>query len=163
MLTQERLKAVLSYDPETGAFIRLVSTCSRTRAGTVAGSRKLNGYLSILIDGKRFYLHRLAWLYMTGGWPNGDIDNINMDRRDNRWCNLREATRSQNKANAPANRRNKSGFKGVHFDTSRGKWLAQIVVAGRHYHLGRFEKAEEAHTAYSEATRRLNGEYARAS
>ncbi len=91
MLTQAELKAVLHYDPETGIF---------TRYGhNKCGSKTYQGYIGIGIKRKTYYAHRLAWLYMTGVWPSKEIDHKNRIRDDNRWVNLREATRSMQSRN----------------------------------------------------------------
>jgi hypothetical protein len=111
-LTQERLKEVVSYDPETGKFLP-VSRRRRITPGRPLGSIRSHGYRMLAVDGVRYYAHRLAWLYMTGAWPAGSIDHANTDRADNRWANLRQATPSQNGANTVRQARNKSGFKGV--------------------------------------------------
>lgn len=164
-LTQTQLKKFLSYDPQTGIFIRIAAPRPQVAwyVGSAAGYITDNGYCVINIDHKRnrYRAHRLAWLYMTGEWPRGDIDHINGDRLDNRWSNLREATRSQNLGNSRIPSTNKSGFKGVSFDGRRNKWLAQITIDGVHYHLGRYDKAEDAAQAYREALRGHFGKFAR--
>lgn len=161
MINVERLKIILSYDQETGIFIWRVKTSSRACVGYVAGHLTNCGYRSIKIDGRHILAHRLAWLYMTGEWPTDDIDHINLDRTDNRWINLRSATRSQNKANAAAPVCNTSGFKGASWHKSTKKWRATIKVAGKPQHLGSFSSAEEAHTAYCGAAKKSFGNFAR--
>lgn len=165
-----RLKKLLSYDPETGIFIRIFVLRAQVTpryVGKVAGTIKKGsqssggGYRIIEIDGHRYRAHHLAWLYMTGKWPKSEIDHRDGERDNNRWVNLREATRSQNLGNARIPSTNKSGLKGACFDKSRGKWLAQIVIRGVHYHLGRYDTAEEAAEAYKQAALEHHGEFAR--
>jgi hypothetical protein len=156
MLTQERLKAVAKYNPETGEFIRLQKTTSWVKLGEPMGCLHHSGYRYICIDRKVVGAQRLAFLYMTGRWPKNCVDHINGDRADNRWCNLREATNTQNTHNAKRRADNKSGFKGVRLHYS-GKWEAR--VAQKHY--GLFATPEEAHAARCKAIAELHGEFAR--
>lgn len=161
MLTVGRLRELLHYDPETGVFTRRVDIRGGGRNGTVAGSNHNAGYLSITIDGRQYLAHRLAWFYVTGRWPVVDIDHIDRDRRNNRWANLREATRSQNMANTGRRRDNKSGFKGVSRHVQTGRWQAHSSGGGRTVYLGLFDSAEEAHRAYVAFATDSFGEFAR--
>jgi hypothetical protein len=105
-----------------------------------------------------YQAHRLAWLYMHGEWPVGDLDHINGDPADNRIANLRIATQSQNNANRRARRgRNK----GVYMEKKTGKYKANICVNRKQIYLGRFESAEAAKAAYDKAAAQYFGEYAR--
>jgi hypothetical protein len=104
--------------------------------------------------------HRLAWLYMTGVWPTKDIDHQDRNRQNNKWKNLREATFSQNKANASKNY-NKSGYKGAY--SQHGKtFFSSIGVNGKRIYLGTFPTAKLAHQAYVKAAKHYFGEFARA-
>lgn len=155
-LTAERLRELLHYDADTGVFTRLVSR-KGFRAGGVAGSDN-NGYRIIVIDYKMYRSHRLAWLYMTGEWPRNDVDHINGTRNDNRFANLREATRSENMQNVrKAHSDNKSsGLLGVTFDKSQGKFMARIMLNGKYRYIGRYITAQEAHHAYLAAKSQLH-------
>ena len=167
MLTAARLRELMSYDPETGIFVRLVTINGRAKIGQVVGSPTAGGrsegggYLQVCIDRKKFLLHRLAVLYMMGEWPSHEVDHRDLDRANNRWRNLRSGTSSQNKGNMRANSDSRSGIKGVYFDKSRGLWLAQITVCGQHFHLGRHTTAELAHEAYRAAAEEKFGDFAR--
>jgi hypothetical protein len=167
-LTQERLKQILDYDPKTGVFtrrgysLRGGRTSSRG-AGERAGWHCANGYWMICVDNRDYTAHRLAWLYVYGRFPNGDTDHINHDKIDNRIANLREATRSQNSANRPPPKHNKSGHKGVHFDRAKGRWVAYIKKDFKRYHLGRYDTMEEAIAARKDAEHKMFGEFAYAS
>lgn len=157
-LTQERLKELLHYDPETGEFTWLRGK----RAGKKTGLRSPKSqYCRIHILSEPQFVHRLAWLYMTGKWPDHFIDHIDTNKFNNRWSNLRRATKAQNTNNRGLSKRNTSGFKGATFDKRRRLWLAQIVCQSRHYHLGRFRTAEEAHAAYVAKAKEFHGEFAR--
>ena len=158
MLTLERLKQLLYYDPDTGIFW-WVAPLGRVAVGTVAGTVTSRGYTRIRIGGRSYGAHRLAWQFVTGAWPEQEIDHINRDRMDNRWDNLRVATTSQNHANN-TRKVGKYGFKGVSTAT-RSRWLAKIRVYGRLHHLGSFDTKEEAHAAYCRAAKEHFGEFAR--
>src|SRR4029434_9631151 len=100
MLTAERLREVLTYDPESGLFLWNITTSNRVRAGDIAGNTENHyGYRRIGIDGKLYRGARLAWLYMKGEWPPGRVDHKNRNRIDDRWENLRLCTHAQNVAN----------------------------------------------------------------
>lgn len=158
-LSLARLKELLEYEPETGVFRqKLRRKGSGLRPGEVAGGLSDQGYVLIGIDYKKYRAHRLAWLWMTGEWPDG-IDHINGDRTDNRWCNLRVADQSHNTANSKLSRASTTGLKGV--SRFRDKWQAGITKNRVRRALGLFETPEEAHAAYCKAARELYGEFAR--
>ena len=108
--------------------------------------------------------NRLAVLYMTGALPpdNMDVDHINRDRADNRWSNLRLATRSQNMANVVLKATNSSGVSGVVWVEGRKIWRAQLRVNGIKKNLGRFATQEEAAAAVQSAAQEQWGEFWRA-
>lgn len=148
MLTQERLKELLDYDPETGAFTWKVRVARRTKVGAPAGSKVSNGYIHIAIDYKDYKAHRLAWLYTYGCWPDGQIDHVNRIKDDNRISNLRCVSQNENQWNQIAYKNNKAGFMGVHWRKDNKKWRASIRVHGKLKSLGHFDTQEEAHAAY---------------
>jgi hypothetical protein len=149
-LTAERLRELLDYDPETGIFT------SRPRPL----GRLNKGYRHIQIEGRDYSAHRLAWFYVYGEWPPGQLDHKDT-HRDHNWIdNLRPATTSQNLANRRRYRNNASGLKGVSWHKSRKKWRAVIAKNGKYIHLGLFDTAETAHAAYLKKARELFGEYA---
>lgn len=148
MITQKLLQEILSYDPETGIFRWRSPVSNRVRAGEIAGSPIGKGYWNVQINRKLYKSHRLAWLYVNGEWPIGYIDHINRDKADNRICNLRMVNKSENMANAGLRASNTSGLRGVTFSRRRGKWMAQIMHRGKHYHLGYFDNISDAGAAY---------------
>jgi hypothetical protein len=156
-LTQEELKQHLSYDPETGIFIRLKSGWS-TRVGKPAGTYDTKGHLQAKINGRLHLLHRLAWLYVHGEWPALQIDHINGVKDDNRIANLRLATARQNSQNRRrAQSDNKSsGLLGVSFDRRMGKYFGQIINRGSRKFLGYFDDPDLAHEAYLKAKANLH-------
>lgn len=163
MLTAERLRELLHYDPETGIFTWRVN-CRRARAGNIAG-RSSGRYLQVMMDYQAHLNHRLAWLYMTGEWPPIFIDHIDRNGVNNKWANLRLADDSQNQANRPAPKSNTSGMKGVYkFAPTRNlakKYYSTIIVRGRKYFLGCFFTGQEAEAAYQAAAVKYFGEFAR--
>ena len=164
VLSAEDLRSLMEYAPETGQFIWLKRTAlSFDNCGHVAGGRPNDtGYVKISIGRKLYAAHRLAWLWVYGEWPLGDLDHINRDKADNRILNLRLASNSQNQANSPAQRNNKGGIKGVSWLAGRRKWKAHIGVNRRLVHLGVFDTAEAASAAYLAAAKKYYGEFASA-
>ena len=165
MLTQEYLKSILHYDPETGVFTWLHrhDVDGRTNgryAGNIAGSPSI-GYISIGINGRRYQAHRLAFLYMVGRWPNPECDHQDTNRENNRWANLRESTSSQNKANTSKRSHSRQLLKGTRERTS-SSWQAYISINKKRAHLGTFDCPAAAHFAYLIAADQNFGKFARA-
>jgi HNH endonuclease len=148
MLTADRLSQLLDYDSVTGHFIWRMFNTNSVKAGSKAGRVNITGYSEIMVDGKRYKAHRLAWLYTHGRWPSALIDHINRDRNDNRLCNLREATKSENNDNSAVRSDNVSRIKGVSFYSRNGKWRARITANGKLIFLGYFASAEEAGASF---------------
>jgi hypothetical protein len=160
--TAERLRHLVDYIPATGLFLYR-NRFHKKFNGTVIETRPCGGYLRIKIDGTLFAAHRLAWLYMTGEWPVDTIDHIDLDKSNNQWTNLREATRSENKANSRKRKDSTNPHKGVSWRPRQKKWQATVTRAGQRHHLGYFLTACEASAAYERAAVGLYGEFARAS
>lgn len=148
-MTQERLKELLHYEPETGWFTWRVNN-SVAAVGQRAGGDHGLGYRSIGLDYKKFLEHKLAWLYMTGEWPEEEIDHINRDRADNRWPNLKRASRSQNGHNKGQHPRNTTGYKGV-YRSGPDHFVARIQIRNQTIHLGRFKDINDAIAARKKA------------
>jgi hypothetical protein len=123
-----------------------------------AGCPNNRGYRRISINNRQYKEHRLAWLYIYDKWPRADIDHINGDPSDNRLCNLREATRSQNIAGMRA----VSGrIRGVNWYRRDRKYRAKIRFNGKDIYLGSFDNPQEAAVAYDFAAYTLFEEFAR--
>ena len=142
-LTQERLKELLHYEPETGVFCRKVSVSSRAMSGDRVGTKNDQGYLMVTLDRMPCFVHRIAFLYMMGRWPY-KMDHINHDRSDNRWSNLREVTAKENNKNMSLASHNTSGFTGVSWCKTHKKWYAKIQVNGKAVRLGGFDDKDDA-------------------
>ena len=161
-LTLDRVREFLEYDPPTGKFTWRKRTSNRIAVGGVAGVKAANGYTYITLDNYKLLAHRVAWLYVYGEWPEGQIDHINRDRSDNRLSNLRLASMSENVCNGTLRSTNTSGFRGVSLDKrkTKKKWLAQIVKDGKQHGLGYYATKEEAYDAYRRAAIELHGKFA---
>lgn len=144
----------LRYNPATGKWRRL------RRFPGPAGCFHISGYRWIRLKGTRYFEHSLAWFYMTGRWPKNMVDHKDGKKANNRWKNLRAATRSQNGANRRINTKRKNSYKGIQPD--RHKFRARIVVRGKHINLGTFADAKSAHRAYCVAAKKHFGAFARA-
>lgn len=143
-LTAEKLRELLSYEPETGALSWRVAISSRRAVGSAAGYLESTGYRRIVISGKRYRANRLIWLYVYGVWPTHVIDHLNRRRDDNRLCNLRDVPATLNQRNRCRSRNNTSGIAGVHWSAKSRRWTAQARVDGHAHHLGMFDEQSDA-------------------
>lgn len=153
--TPEFIQAALRYEPETGIL-------RWRKSGRVAGWRDKAGYVYVRVGGKHSQLigaHRLAWVLMTGRWPEGVIDHRNRQPSDNRWSNLRETTQRLNLANSGVRSHSRSQVKGVD-QLPGGRFRAGIKRDGKRVHLGVFDTPEQAHAAYMAAAVQQYGEFA---
>jgi hypothetical protein len=146
-LTQEQLKEILHYDPETGIFRWRKSVASCVKPWDVAGTKGDKGYIKIHINKKLYRAHRLAWIYMIGEWPKYEIDHEDRVRSNNSWSNLRDATHKQNMENTSIAKNNTSGFRGVSWDKRKQKWNAYTKHNKKRIHIGYFDAVEDAGAA----------------
>lgn len=159
MVSQDELKELMHYEPSTGIFTRLKSNNGFVKIGDEVGWTAGHGhtdlcYRSTEINRRKYLLHRLAFLYMTGKMPDLHIDHIDHNGLNNRWANLRQVTRSENLRNSRLSVNNKSGNKGVSFYIRNGKWRAAINADGKKRHLGYFIDKQDAINARKEAERK---------
>jgi hypothetical protein len=156
-LTAERLRELLSYEPDTGVFSRRLDiTKSHVSApGSVAGGRSKE-HVTISVMNVRYMAHRLAWLYVTGEWPKGVVDHVNGDGYDNRWSNLRDVDALIN----AQNRHRPHGMASTKVlgvcTAPNGRYRSYIRAGGKQVYVGHFDTVEEARAAYLEAKRRLH-------
>lgn len=153
----DRIKSLISYDPQTGVFTWAKSRRG-CRVGDVCGNTSVYGYNRITLDGKSYRAARLAYAIMVGHFPRGFIDHKNGNRADDRWDNLRECTPQQNAINSAP----RGVVKGVSWDSSRGKWLAQARINGKKKNLGRHECFGSAVNAHRSACKSAHGDFYRA-
>lgn len=162
-LTQERLREVADYNPDTGIFTWKVSTGRRTKAGDTLGSKHYTGYTHAQVDNEYWGTHRLAFLYMTGKVPC-EVDHIDRDKGNCRWSNLRACTRAENQANKGVQSNNTTGLIGVKKAsrvTKQGqKYEASISKNNIHHHLGTFIDPLNAAITRDMEALRLYGEFA---
>lgn len=147
MITQERLKQLVSYNPDTGEFARSIKTTHNAKVTSISG----DGYYRITLDNKRYRAHRLAWLYVYGYFPT-QIDHINGNKLDNRIENLRIANASENGQNiSKPNKNNHLGIRGVRKHSLVNKYQARIKINRKEIYLGLFDTIEDAIEAYENA------------
>ena len=174
-LTREQVRKLITYDPKTGLCYWRARSVDMFTAGKHSAEHQCNwwnnrfagklaghfndGYFKIKIFGKNYLAHRIIFLYMMGYWPSNDLDHWDVDTENNRWLNLRDATRSQNRANTHAPITNTSGVKGV--TALRDRFRATIQKDGKKIHIGVFDTKELAGAAYTKKAIELHGEFAR--
>lgn len=159
MPTQEYIKEILHYDSETGVFTWKDRNNRYTKRlnGKQAGCLRNDGYLTIGIKNKLILAHRLVFLYMEGNLPENFVDHIDGVRTNNKWSNLRHATKSENEQNIFNHRaNNKLGIIGVCLNKKYGTYIAQIWINKKHIHIGNFETPQKAHEAYLQAKRQFH-------
>ena len=155
-MNQKTLKECLHYCHETGLFTwrhrpishfkdaRAMKSWNTRHAGELTAGLRPDGYIGVRLFNRPYLIHRLAFLYMTGTMPSEFVDHINGDRNDNRWSNIREATRLQNQQNMKMPTSNISGVVGVRWYKAYGRWEADIKASGVKYKLGYFDDFFEA-------------------
>jgi hypothetical protein len=161
--TQARVKELFNYDQETGLFTWRVSRSNRASVGAIAGYKCDRGYIWIGVDRVVYLAHRLAWLWMEGEMPV-EIDHEDTIKSNNRWDNLRKATRGQNNVNADAHKNSMTGVKGVTFihENKDRPYHAYAYRDGVRYSFGYHATLEAAHAARFAGAKTVHGEFARA-
>lgn len=157
MLTQEYLKSILEYNPETGDFIRLKSKGGHME-GSIAGAKDSLGYIRISIDSKLYLAHRLAFLFMDGKLPESNVDHIDGNPSNNSWSNLRLCTQKQNVWNQTGHGK---FYKNVYF-TRGGRnrpFNVKIEINGNVRSFGYYRTAEEADEVASLIRDMIHGEF----
>lgn len=155
-LTQEQLKELLHYNPETGVFTWLSKVSKKVVVGSRAGTSRPNGYRLVGLLGTKYHEHHLAILYTEGTWPELEVDHINGVPSDNRIANLRRCSRAENHQNRKLSTHNESGMQGVSWHKLRRQWRSCIQGSGKQHHLGLFTTKDEAYAAYLTAKASLH-------
>lgn len=110
LLSFRLVRELLRYDPVTGVLSwrprqpkhfthsAARSANAQAKAWNTKNGRKpvgtpnvASGYLQVSINNRLYKAHRLIWLAMTGGWPDGFLAHANGDRSDNCWSNIVQA------------------------------------------------------------------------
>ena len=156
-ISQERLHELVDYNPDTGVFVSKTSR-GRVKAGSILGCDNGDGYLRFSLDGKDYFAHRLAFLFMYGYLPDV-VDHANGVRCDNRASNIRPANNSLNARNSSKKRYSLSRFKGASFNRKIKKWVAYIRAGGNLIYLGKYNTDVEAAFAYDMASIDLHGAF----
>ena len=149
--SQDELKKLFQYDPETGDLTWKMSLSNRAPVGFICRG------LVVSIRRQHFEIARVIWKWMTGDDPD-TVDHENRNHSDNRWTNLRNATFQQNLWNKGPQRNSKSGYAGVVW--FRNKWWAYIDHDRIREELGSFAVKEEAVAARARREVELRGEFA---
>lgn len=165
-ISAEVLRSLLTYDPDSGVLRWKVRPGIKSnvmpgdKAGYIRRTRGTHCFMRIKIHKHEYQVSHVIWCIVTGEWPSYEIDHRDTNSLNNRWLNLREATRHQQMANRRTQSNNTSGYKGVGFNKKTGKWVSRIKVDGRVKFLGHFFTPEDAHEAYKIAAQVLFGEFA---
>lgn len=160
MITVATATQHLRYDERTGRLWWRVRASGR-KMDVPAGGLNAQGYYCVTVLGKNYRAARLIWLLKTGNWPKHEVDHRSTVRHDDRWKNLREATRPQNRANSSRYKNNSSGHKGVSWHSQHNKWYVTIQKHGKPTFIGLFSAKKKAITAYKSAAHQHFGEFAR--
>ncbi len=169
----ETLRKLLRYEPETGKLFWLprdrefFQTSNQFKIWNIRFANKealtaitANAYKGGHILNRKYLAHRVIWAIQIGSWPNENIDHINHDKIDNRWSNIRAATKSQNNANKPSRPNSTSKYMGVCWYAKSKKWRAQIRKNNQKNYLGSYDCEIDAAKAYDQAAREIHGEFA---
>lgn len=156
-ITQAELRAALDYDPATGLF-RWRLPRKKVRVGDVAGRVREDGHRVICVNRRQYLASHLAWLYMTGSWPDPEVDHRDKNPSNDAWENLREATRQQQCFNRRVRSDSTTGIKGV--VPYKDGFKALIYRGGKAVTLGIFKNKDKAARAYQIAASNDHGEFA---
>ena len=157
---QDHLLRLFSYDPQTGELRWRVSQRGAS-VGSLAGYVAAKGYWVVSVDGQQYLAQRLIWKLMTGCEPKAFIDHKDRDKTNNRWINLRAATKADNQQNCKRYATNTSSVKGVTWERKLQKWKAVINANNSRYYLGLFTTFSDAANARELAAEQLHGAFAR--
>ena len=148
----EELRKAFDYDPETGVLTRAWSKRPHL-VGKPAGYLDSSGHVQVRVGKCCYMAHRIIWYLVTEEDPQDfDIDHRDQCPGNNRFSNLRKATRSQNRSN--------HSQQGYRFHKRTGKYQASIQHNGKQIYLGLFLTPAEAQAAYREKAVELRGEFA---
>ena len=143
-LTQEYVREIFHYLPETGELRWKVGNGRNVKPWQIAGSINGHGHRIVKVKGKSMQAHRLIWLYVYGNFPNNVIDHKNRIASDNRLDNLRDVSQTDNAQNIGLPKHNKSGHIGVSWIKTHNSWTVYIKVNKKNKWLGYYKCLDEA-------------------
>jgi hypothetical protein len=160
----ERVRELLAYDPDSGVLRWRVATARSIQVGDIAGCVRPDGYRRVTIDYAPYLASRLIWLWMTGAWPQHQVDHEDRDPKNNRWSNLRDFTPAQNMRNQGPRSNSTSGVRGVSWHKRAQKWsVLKRSSDGKRRSLGYFEDYYTAVTvalAFAKKVAEMDGQAA---
>lgn len=163
MVTQERLKELFDYH-EDGFLVRKVYVNGGHHVGEILGcevrcARGIKRW-RVCVDTWYFFNSTAVWVWHNGPVPDGlEIDHRDRNQLNDRIGNLRPATRSQNAYNRRMRSDNKTGYKGLQWDTKRARWLVQVSIGKKRKHLGYFKEVEDALACRAAWVKERHGEF----
>ena len=159
-ITAEYVNEYLTYDASSGNLYQRKKR-PKVQVGNIAGGITTKGYRYIQLGNRKYPAHHIVWLLETGTFPIKQLDHIDGNKINNHFSNLREVSNKQNTENRGKQRNNKSGYKGVSFNTRLKKYVAQIQHNSIPIYIGVFHTAHEAHLAYEKKAKELFTHYSR--
>ena len=150
----EDLQKYLQYNSNSGIFSWIKKTGAKAVVDKFAGRSDKDGYIVIQFKQKKYFAHRLAWLFAHGEWPKNCIDHVNGIRSDHRIENLRDVSKRENSSNKQSNRSGK--LQGCSYSKNAKKWHSRIWINNKNKHLGYFYTEIEAHNAYNKFCKENN-------
>ena len=144
MIDQETVKKLFHYDAESGMLLWRNGNGRNVKPWQQAKALNGHGYYTAKVNGKNYLVHRLAWLYVHGAFPKHDIDHKNRIRNDNRLCNLRAVSRTDNCQNISLPSHNKSGHIGISWFALQKKWTVYVKVNKKNKWLGNYKNLDDA-------------------
>ena len=144
MIDQETVRKLFHYDAESGMLLWRNGNGRNVKPWQEAKAPNGNGYFSVKIENKNYPVHRIIWLYVYGSFPKQDIDHKNRIRNDNRLCNLRSVSRTDNCQNISLPSHNKSGHIGVSWFKKHNCWTVYVKVNKKNKWLGYFKNLDDA-------------------
>jgi hypothetical protein len=142
--TANRVRDLFDYNPQTGALIRKRTVSNNAKSGDIVGWRNSDGYLNVRVDNVSYKVHQIVWLHVTGTWPSGVIDHINRDKKDNRFCNLRDTTVQTNNINKGPRKDSKTGIPNVTWRDRDKRFYVACRRNGKQNYGGSFTSLEGA-------------------
>ena len=150
VLDAQTMHELFDYDPETGSLVWRRTVCARVQKGRHAGTPSGKGYLRVMVSGKNYYVHRIAYAMTWGSWPE-QIDHIDGDRSNNRISNLRGVTNLINSHNVRRKKLGNTGVRGIYFNKRFSSFYATIFANRKRIYVGAFKNLSDAEAAVNAA------------